>query len=100
MTTFTSDDRQEAYKQKVEEAPYHPGYEDAVITPRSDPVYKGMDPAKMLWKPKPLTDEEIAALKREYIDVELFDEGDYGMEYNVYGVEKLIRAVEERHGIK
>lgn len=49
---------------------------------------------------KPLTDEEIAALKREYIDVELFDEGDYGMEYNIYGVEELIRAVEERHGIK
>jgi hypothetical protein len=49
---------------------------------------------------KPLTDEEIAALKKEYIDVELFDEGDYGMEYNTYGVEALIRAVEKRHGIE
>ena len=98
MTTFTSEDREEAYQKKVEDAPYHPGYEDAVITP--SPKYAGMDPAKMLWKPKPLTDEEIAALKREYIDVELFDEGDYGMQYNIYGVEALIRAIEERHGIK
>jgi hypothetical protein len=47
-------------QQLVEEAPYHPGYEDAVITPRSDPVYRGMDPAKMLWKSKPLSNEEMA----------------------------------------
>jgi hypothetical protein len=30
MTTFTSEDRQSAQK-IVDEAPYHPGYEDAVI---------------------------------------------------------------------
>lgn len=30
MTTFTSEDRLNAMK-LVEEAPYHPGYEDAVI---------------------------------------------------------------------
>lgn len=30
MTTFTSEDRKSAQK-LVEEAPYHPGYEDAVI---------------------------------------------------------------------
>lgn len=30
MTTFTSEDRQSAQK-FVDEAPYHPGYEDAVI---------------------------------------------------------------------
>jgi hypothetical protein len=47
-------------QQLVEEAPYHPGYEDAVVTPRSDPVYKGMDPAKMLWKSKSLSNEEMA----------------------------------------
>ena len=41
----------------VDEAPYHPGYEDAVVTPA--PVYKGMDPAKMIWKPKPITAEDI-----------------------------------------
>ena len=43
----------------VEEAPYHPGYEDAVITPRTNPVYKGLDVRKMLWKAKPLSNEEI-----------------------------------------
>ena len=32
MTTFTTDDKNEAYRKKVEDAPYHPGYEDAVIT--------------------------------------------------------------------
>ena len=41
----------------VQEAPYHPGYEDAVIEPAF--AYKGVDPAKMIWKPKPLTEEEI-----------------------------------------
>jgi hypothetical protein len=30
MTTFTSDDREEAYKKMLEEAPAHIGYEDAV----------------------------------------------------------------------
>ena len=39
----------------VEEAPYHPGYEDAVVSPAQK--YKGVDPAKMIWKTKPLTDE-------------------------------------------
>jgi hypothetical protein len=33
MTTFTSDDREEAYKKRVEEAPNQPGYEDAVPIP-------------------------------------------------------------------
>lgn len=32
MTTFTSSDRENAAK-LVEEAPYHPGYEDAVVYP-------------------------------------------------------------------
>jgi hypothetical protein len=41
----------------VDEAPYHPGYEDAVVTPATK--YTGMNPAKMTWKSKPLTDEEI-----------------------------------------
>jgi hypothetical protein len=30
MTTFTTDDREEAYKKILEEAPAHIGYEDAV----------------------------------------------------------------------
>jgi hypothetical protein len=33
MTTFTSDDREEAYKKILAEAPYQPGYEDAVPIP-------------------------------------------------------------------
>ena len=81
MTTFTSDDREEAYKTKVEEAPYHPGYEDAVITPT--PKYVGMDPTKMLWKPKPLSDEEV-----------------YKLIINKVTDYELCRAIEERHGIK
>jgi hypothetical protein len=32
----------------VDEAPYHPGYEDAVVSPAQK--YKGVDPAKMIWK--------------------------------------------------
>ena len=71
------------YAKKVEEAPYHPGYEDAVITPRSNPVYQGMDPAKFLWKPKPLSDEEIIELIVNKVT-------DY----------ELCRAIEERHAIK
>lgn len=30
MTTFTTQDKEEAYKQMLEEAPAHMGYEDAV----------------------------------------------------------------------
>lgn len=33
MTTFTTDDREEAYKKIVAEAPNQPGYEDAVPIP-------------------------------------------------------------------
>ena len=33
MATFTTEDKEEAYRKKVEEAPYHPGYEDAVVYP-------------------------------------------------------------------
>ena len=32
MTTFTSEDRENA-KKLVDEAPYHPGYEEAVVYP-------------------------------------------------------------------
>ena len=70
-----------SYQKKVEEAPYHPGYEDAVVTPT--PKYTGMDPAKMLWKSKPLSDEEIHELIVNKVT-------DY----------ELCRAIEERHGIK
>lgn len=49
---------------------------------------------------KPLPDRVIQRLKFDLIDVELFDEGEYGMEYNVYGVEEFARAIEKLHGIE
>ena len=69
----------------VEEAPYHPGYEDAVVSPTQK--YKGVDPAKMIWKPKPLSDEEIWALSEEFIREK-------------QNILLFARAIEERHGIK
>ena len=72
-----------SYQKKVEEAPYHPGYEDAVVTPT--PKYTGMNPDKMLWKPKPLTDEEILAISNTMPYANRFE---------------FARAIEERHGIK
>jgi predicted ribosome quality control (RQC) complex YloA/Tae2 family protein len=51
----------------VEEAPYHPGYEDAVVSPA--PKYKGVDPAKMIWKNDALEKElEHYKNKAEYLD--------------------------------
>ena len=50
MTTFTTDDREEAYKKIVAEAPNQPGYEDAVPIP---PINQTS---------KELTDEEILEL--------------------------------------
>ena len=47
----------------------------------------------------PLTKEQIAELKYEYISFETFDEGEYGTEYNIYGVEEFARAIERAHGI-
>jgi len=72
----------------VEEAPYHPGYEDAVVSPAQK--YKGVDPAKMIWKPKPLSDEEIDEIL-ESLDVYIDTHA---------GVKLFARAIEERHGIK
>ena len=73
----------------VEEAPYHPGYEDAVVSPAQK--YKGVDPAKMIWKPKPLTDEEIQEAYVEYCKTEPSGKGN---------LIDFARAIEERHGIK
>jgi putative phage-type endonuclease len=36
MTTFTTSDREEAYKKILEKAPYQPGYEDAVVQGTND----------------------------------------------------------------
>jgi hypothetical protein len=76
------------YQKKLEEAPYHPGYEDAVVPPT--PKYTGMNPSKMLWKSKPLTDEEIT---------EIFDTTFEVRDYEDSFI-KFARAIEERHGIK
>lgn len=43
-----------------------------------------------------LSDEYILELKNKYIDIEWFDEGEYGMEYNIYGIEDFARAIEQR----
>lgn len=70
----------------VEEAPYHPGYEDAVVSPAQK--YKGVDPAKMIWKPKPLSDEEIQKVINQ-------------IDWNTSNVLiRFARAIEERHMIK
>jgi len=90
MTTFTSDDRQEAYKQKVEEAPYHPGYEDAVISIRSEPIYAGMNPSNMIWKPKPLDIEKILICVRKI----------YGFKEMTKADLDFVREIEKEHGIK
>jgi hypothetical protein len=62
MTTFTSDDREEAYKKIVVEAPYQPGYEDAVPIPfagwvNTAPPHIVDSGASVMGKE--LTDEEI-----------------------------------------
>ncbi len=76
----------------VQEAPYHPGYEDAVIEPAF--AYKGVDPSKMIWKPKPLSDEEILQQAEWIFGTYFFESID-----DPYWIE-FARAIEQRHGIK
>ena len=71
----------------VDEAPYHPGYEDAVVSPTSK--YKGVDPAKLIWKPKPLNEEEILKMASN-----MFHYTEYRL------VVEFVRAIEQRNGIK
>jgi len=69
--------REMNYQKKLAEAPYHPGYEDAVVTePR--PFFCGV------YKSKPLTNQEIIGIRMQ-------TEGD---------IIAFARAIEERHGIK
>lgn len=82
----------------VEEAPYHPGYEDAVVSPAQK--YKGVDFAKMIWKPKPLSDEEIYALWCEADNTELLPEMRLKDGSINYIITTFAKAIEERHGIK
>jgi hypothetical protein len=53
-----------------------------------------MDELRMQEEWQGLTDEEISALEIEYVDYELFDEGEYGTECNVY-VKEFARAIEQ-----
>ena len=75
--------REMNYQKKLAEAPYHPGYEDAVVTePR--PFLSG------IYKSKPLTDQEIDDISdgvSNYIDT-------------YAGRREFARAIERRHGIK
>ena len=82
----------------VEEAPYHPGYEDAVVSPAQK--YKGVDPAKMIWKPKPLSDEEIYALWCEADNTELLPEMRLKDGSINYIITTFARAIEQEHGLK
>jgi len=75
--------REMNYQKKLAEAPYHPGYEDAVVTeprPFLSEIYKS----------KPLTDQEIDDISdgvSNYIDT-------------YAGRREFARAIEKRHGIK
>lgn len=42
---------------------------------------------------KTLTDEEIESLGHKHLEVELFDEGEYGTEWNIYGMVDFARAI-------
>ena len=72
----------------VDEAPYHPGYEDAVVNPTTK--YTGMNPAKMIWKTKPMTEEELDRIL-DTLDVYIDTHA---------GVVQFCRAIEAHHGIK
>ena len=73
------------YQKKLAEAPYHPGYEDAVVTePR--PFFCG------IYKSKPLSDEEIEKIYQEVVKQPNF--------MMLGDTQRFARAIEERHGIK
>ena len=69
------------YQKKLAEAPYQPGYEDAVVT-EPKPFLCG------IYKSKPLTDEEILQFQ---------DKVPYTLGSDLIA---FARAIEERHGIK
>jgi hypothetical protein len=71
------------YEKKVKDAPYQPGYEDAVVT-ESKPFLYG------IYKPKPLTDQEITEVFDNTFKVRDFEDAFL----------KFARAIEKAHGIK
>jgi hypothetical protein len=80
MTTFTSGDREEAYKKILEEAPNQPGYEDAVPIPPTEEIKaleKGLEFFKTLKgdnaSPPHIVDSGASVMKDDpvaYINVE------------------------------
>ena len=73
----------------VEEAPYHPGYEDAGFSKAKDrfPNYESicLQCGTTIYKPfKDITDEEIMVLYEEYIETQ------YASESNVLGFGRAI----------
>jgi len=48
---------------------------------------------------KPLTEDEIKSLEHDHLSYEVFDEGEYGFEVNIYGALEFARAIEKAHGI-
>jgi hypothetical protein len=50
-------------------------------------------PIPLYTAPRELSDDEIEALGVKHIDIEWFDEGEYGMEYNIYGLVDFARAI-------
>ncbi|MCE5293946.1 MAG: hypothetical protein LLF94_04975 [Chlamydiales bacterium] len=75
-------------KKLVDEAPYHPGYEDAVVPPNR--VYSGVKTGKMLWKPKPLSEEKMYEIAEKTL----------GHAIGLYNWKIFARAIEQEHGIK
>ena len=64
MTTFTSDDREEAYKRILEEAPNQPGYEDAVPIPFAGWVNTS---------PPHIVDSGASVIIKELTDVDIYN---------------------------
>lgn len=69
----------------VAEAPYQPGYEDAVVT-EPKPFLCG------IYKSKPLSDKKIVEIATEHIHMTLGGER--------FGYLEFARAIEKAHGIK
>ena len=83
MTTFTTQDKEEAYKKMLEEAPTHIGYEDAVVNVAItvEPIpFMGLvdltdrdDKEKMLRDQLRIQQNEIGRLKAKLMENKIDD---------------------------
>jgi len=62
MTTFTTQDKEEAYKKMLEEAPAHIGYEDAVVN-----VAVEIEPIPFMGMVRLQDKEDIEQMLREQV---------------------------------